>query len=133
MQFEQSLRFWHQMFANASADPLYLPGGERHILRKVFGSQFVISSAEESAGIQAVDLVLWLFQRVLSGNDLPPASARLMRFVFRRARQHDFSFAGVSNRLEVMFDGLWSRPLSEAQLAKALSYLINSNGSGRKT
>jgi hypothetical protein len=42
-----------------------------------------------------------------------------MRFVFRRARQHDFSFAGVSARLETMFKDLWSRPLNEVQLANA--------------
>jgi Protein of unknown function (DUF3800) len=124
MQFEKSLAYWHEIFANASPDPLYMPFGERHVFRKVFGSEFIISSAKESAGIQAIDIVLWLFKRVLNGEDVPPNSARLIQFVFRRARQHDFSFLGVSTRLKETFDDIWGAQLSDEQWQRGQELLV---------
>lgn len=123
MQFETSLRFWHEIYANASPDPLYMPGGERQVLRRAFGSEFIVSSAKESAGIQAIDVILWLFRRTLTGAELPPDSTRLMNFVFRHGSQHDFSFDGVSERLHGMFEDIWSTPFGEEQLTRSRELL----------
>jgi hypothetical protein len=124
MQFEKSLAYWHEIFSNASPDPLYMPFGERHVFRKVFGSEFIISSARESAGIQAIDIVLWLFKRVVNGEYLPPNSTRLMQFVFRRAHQHDFSFLGVSSRLSQIFKDISAARLSDEQWQKGQELLV---------
>jgi len=64
-QFEGTLRDWHDLFRNAAPDVITWTMGEKYTLRRVEGSDFRISSAQESAGIQAVDTVLWLFKRVI--------------------------------------------------------------------
>jgi hypothetical protein len=51
MQFEKSMMFWHQLFSNASPEPLTLPGEKPIVLRRVFQSQFAMSSSETSPGI----------------------------------------------------------------------------------
>jgi hypothetical protein len=125
MQFEKSLAYWHDLFSNASTDPLYLPGGEKHIARKVFGSEFVISSADSSPGIQIVDVILWSFKRIIEGRRLPPSLSDLMQVVFRRARQHDFSFDGVSRQVVERYQSMMDAPLTGEAEAKAREMLEN--------
>ena len=83
-QFEVSLAEWHKMHSNASDEPIHRPG-ETIIFQKVAGSTFEVSASNDSAGIQIADLILWLFRRRLSGNRLPPASERLLHYVFKKA------------------------------------------------
>ena len=118
MQFEKSLKLWHEMFSNASPDPIYRPGGEKHVLRKVFGSKFVISSADDSPGIQVIDIILWLFKRFVEGRELGPNTTSLMQHIFRRGKHQDFSFNGVSHQLEEQFNQLYSESLPEDQMQK---------------
>ena len=123
MQFSKSLKYWHEMFSNASPDPLYWPGEEKHVLRKVFGSEFIMSSADVSPGIQMIDVVIWLFKRVIEGKHLGENSAPVLRYVFRRARQHDFSFDGVSRQLSELFEQIYSTPMTEEQMEKGQKQL----------
>jgi len=123
MQFEKNLKFWHELLSNASPDPLILPGGERHVFRRVFGSEFVMSTADDSPGIQATDVVLWLFKRVAEGDDVGPNSARLMLEVFRRATLHDFCFESVSHGLKEFFEKLERMPITEKQMKKGREFL----------
>jgi hypothetical protein len=123
MQFEKSLDAWHDIFANASPDPYYLPGGEKHVMRKVFGSEFVMSSASESVGIQTIDIIIWLFRQSTEGNGVPENCFRLMNFVFRRGRHHDFSFEGASQITSELFDKVYSKPVTEEMMEKAQELL----------
>ncbi len=108
-EFEQSLKFWHQMFANAKADVATLPLGEKLVLRKVFGSTLRMSAGADSAGIQMTDVVLWLFARSLKGPELPPRCGRLLTYVQSRAYQNDFSFIGVGTDLVRTLDEAYAR------------------------
>ena len=117
-EFAQALGFWHQMYWNARPDVVQLPLGPKLVLRKVFGSRLEISSAKESAGIQAIDVILWLFGRSMR-EELPPASSRLLDYVLGRARQDDFSFAGVGANAENVIDAMQRIPMSPAALADA--------------
>lgn len=117
-QFEKTLADWHQLFSNALPDPIHLPG-ETRVLRQVPGSDFEISSSEDSPGIQVADLILWLFKRFLEGKDIPYESGKLLSFAMRRGMQNDFSFEGVKNAmLEQFGDALHSDPSPE-HLGKA--------------
>lgn len=117
-QFESTLAEWHRMTANASPEPLKLPG-ETHVLRQVSGSEFAVSASDRSAGIQIADCVLWIFRQFLNGKQLPPNTARLLSFVIRRAWQSDFSFKGVSQILNERYSEILSSELTPAQMAAA--------------
>lgn len=117
-QFEKSLEFWHERFKNASADPLYLPGGERHVLRKVMNSKFQISSASESAGIQVSDLILWSFKRRWDNRELPDGLSYILRYLRTRSRINDFSFSNVSATLEDELSKIFDTEMTSEQLAR---------------
>lgn len=118
-EFEQSIKFWHKMYSNAREDVVHLPLGEKMVLRKVFGSRLEISTAKESAGIQIIDVILWLFARSLRGDVLPTNCQSLLEYVYSRAYQDDFSFAGVGAAAEQLIEDIESTPLPDNALADA--------------
>ena len=77
-QFEKSLAFVHELYANADPTPIEWPGMRKYSLQMANGSKFIVSNRSESPGIQLVDIVLWLFSRMNSGDELPEHSHRLM-------------------------------------------------------
>jgi hypothetical protein len=58
-EFDKTLAFWHEMFSNASDEPIQLVG-EVIVVQKVVGSEFDVKTDADSAGIQAIDVILWL-------------------------------------------------------------------------
>jgi Protein of unknown function (DUF3800) len=117
-EFEKTLAFYHELYSNASDEPIQLIG-ETHVLQKVVGSEFEVKADTESAGIQAVDIVLWLYLQFTRGEEFPPNCAKLMNYVFRHAHMHDFSFEGVNNRIEREFGHILRGDLTEEQEAQA--------------
>jgi hypothetical protein len=111
------LRRVDDLVANASPEPFYW-AGEKHVIQKVGGSRFAMSSSDVSAGIQIVDIVPWLAMRGFSGDSLPSECLKLMTYVIRKAYVHDFSFRGVSGSLHEQYDAVFSAPLTPDQLAK---------------
>lgn len=110
-QFETSLEEWHRMYSNAPGEPVHIPG-ESIILRKVPGSAFEISTSDSSAGIQVVDLVLWVFRRYVTGKTIPEGSAAILNYVFRKGWQHDFSFRGVGGQVDEQVREIMARDIS---------------------
>ena len=111
-EFEPAIKFWHDMYSNARNDVVTLPLGEKMVLRKVFGSRLEISSAENSAGIQVIDTILWLFARSLREDKMPQNCQALLDYVYSRAYQDDFSFDGVGAAAEEMVEHIENSPLS---------------------
>lgn len=118
-EFATSLKFWHEIYSNALDDVLTLPLGEKMVLRKVFGSRLEISSGKDCAGIQVIDVILWLFSRSLRGDDIPPYCQAILDYVYSRAYQDDFSFAGVGKAAEALVDQMLDDPLECATLERA--------------
>ena len=118
-EFKSAIEFWHGMYSNARQEAFHLPLGERMVLRKVFGSRLEMSSAQESAGIQAIDVILWLFARSLRGNELPDGCQALLDYVYGHAQQDDFSFAGVGAATEEMILAVQDRSLPSGTLERA--------------
>ena len=118
-EFAQSLKDWHSLYANARPDVVQLPLGEKMVLRKVFGSRLEISSASDSAGIQTIDVILWLFGRALRGDTLPDSCQRLLNYVFSRAIQDDFSFSGVGAAMETFIHHFDRLEVPREHLAEA--------------
>lgn len=130
-EFEPAIRFWHGMFAGARVDAVTLPLGERVVLRKVFGSRLEISSAKASAGIQVIDVILWLFARALRGDALPRDCQALLNYVYSRARQDDFSFKGVGASVEEQIEAMDDDVLSSDEMRRVLA-AHNEIEAGRK-
>jgi len=121
-QFEKTIGQWHEVVSRpdlCTVEPIYWPGEkEPHSLSKAPGSTFRTATEETSAGLQAIDVVLWLFKRVFDGKDLGPNTAKLINWVSRRALQHDFSFQGVGMLADKQLTAIMEADLTEAQIAE---------------
>jgi hypothetical protein len=122
-QFEGALKWWHELYANASPERVPLMMGEMFKAQRAGGSVLEISSADASAGIQVVDVILWLFNRLNRQLDIGPESAELMRWVFRRSMQNDFSFKGVLQALDQQFGWMFEQEPPPEQIEKAKQLL----------
>ncbi len=114
-QFEGSLKEWHRLFSNASDEPILRPG-ETIIFQKVAGSTFEISESSNSSGIQVADLALWLYRQYLKKKPIPERSAKILKYVFKKGYQHDFSFQGVGSQVEKQYLEMMSKPISAEAL-----------------
>lgn len=118
-EFGSAIKNWHELFSNALPGAVVMPFSRKFVPRKVFGSALEISSAKDSPGIQMIDVILWLFSRSLR-QELPEKCQKLMDYVYSRARQDDFSYAGVAADLESTMEDMDRMPFSAADLAEAM-------------
>lgn len=119
-QFEKTLKDGHDLHKNAPAGVIEWMGSD-YTLRCVAGSIFRISNSADSAGIQAVDIVIWLYKRFLDGKPIGCNSAKLMNYVFNHARQSDFSFKSLEGELNEYFST--KRPPTNDDLERAKEFL----------
>lgn len=122
-QFQKTLRGWHELTSNAVSGVIEWTLGEKISVRRVPGSSFRISSAQESAGIQMVDTILWLYRRGLEGKPVGEDSIKFMTYVFSRAHMHDMSFEFVGNRLEQFLAELNEKPFGPEDEARGREFL----------
>jgi len=118
-EFQEILREWHRLFSNAAPDVVAWPGEEPFSLQCVAGSEFRISSSGDSAGIQVVDVVLWIFKQFIKGEALRSRSKELLLYVFRHGHQHALSFESVERDLEEYFGKLFSVPMTNEDVKRA--------------
>jgi hypothetical protein len=109
----------HELYANADPTSIRWPGMPAMSFQKAFGSKFVVSNRFESAGIQLVDIAMWLFGRLNNGDYLEKQSQALINYVLRKGAYNDFSFSGVYANLEREMRPIMEAPFSEEQLARA--------------
>lgn len=125
-EFGKTLQEWHKMYKNASAKPLYLPGKEKYIVRRVEGSEFVVSSSEDSPGIQMIDIGMWLFKKAKSGESIPLNCSELMRYFFKYSYIQDLSFESVSRQMSNTMKEIESMEMTEEKLQFAQQMLVTS-------
>jgi hypothetical protein len=114
MEMETVLRFYHEMVTNASEAVVHWPGeGSPLSMRQVPGSALRMGTEETSPGLQVIDVVLWLFKRALTDQDIGPEGARLFQHVSRRGRETDSSFIGVGQQLEMQMQEVMNAQFSE--------------------
>ena len=116
-QMETVFRIHHELVTNASEDVFRWPGDAPLSMRQVSGSTLRMATEETSAGLQVIDVILWLFNRTLTGQDIGPEGARLLQRVFMRGRQSDLSFSGVGQQLEMEMREVMSAPFGEDKQA----------------
>lgn len=110
-EFAAGIKFWHQMYSNAREDVVEHPFGGKMVLRRVFGSRLEISEAKASAGIQIIDVILWLFARAQK-TDLPPNCQAILNYAYGRGFLDDFSFKTAEEAATRLVLEAESQPLS---------------------
>ncbi len=113
-EFQDAMKFWHKMYSNAREEAVMLPMGGKMVLRKVFGSKLLMSNSSESAGIQIIDIIIWLFSRAQK-EKIPDKCQSLLNYVYSRAHHSDFSFANASELTSRMFDAM-EREVTDEQI-----------------
>jgi len=119
-QFATTLVEWHGIHKNFPADVISWMGEERK-LRCVEGSNFRISASADSSGIQAIDIVIWLYKRSLDGKLRGYHSVKLINYVFKHAYQSDFSFKSLEEGLNQYFST--KKTPTDDELRKAKEFL----------
>lgn len=126
-EFERTFVEWHELTSNARDGSYRWPGEDEEFrMRRVPGSKLRMTSAEGSPGLQVVDVVLWLFSRILVDKPIGSHSARLLNFVFQHGFQSDFSFAGVEASVVRKLDDVFNREISDADMCRGHEILAMS-------
>jgi hypothetical protein len=114
-EFGRMLETWHAMFSNAAPEVIEW-AGESYSLQMAPGSQFVISTDDESPGIQMADVALWLYGQALKGKDIPPNCTKILNLVLKRGWHNDFSFAGVEQSMMEKWGDVFFGPIEPEKL-----------------
>jgi len=99
-QFQSVWRDLHGIMGKAGDGAFGLIGGPETSLRAAPGSSFVIGNSASSAGIQLADLVLWLLQRSVAGDDLGPEATAFMERVKRHSEPFNMTYNDTIEVLE---------------------------------
>lgn len=130
-QFQSSWREIHHLMTNASDVPFHLIGGPEMKLRSAPGSNFVIGKASESPGIQIVDIVLWLTQRLAEKHETTPEATAFLARVLQHSDKYDMSFEGTVAILENELRSIMSTPMSPDKLKRGVE-IVNEFEKQRK-
>jgi hypothetical protein len=118
-EFNATQQFMHSMHRDAAPGEVELPIGLDPVtMRLAPGSRFVACRSEDSAGIQVVDLLLWIVRQLDRGRLPGPASARLLSRLRNRMRVYDLSLKSIERWTTQAFDKINQAELSEEAMAK---------------
>lgn len=123
-EVEAVLRDWHRLFANAGDEELNIFGEVRK-LRAVPHSSFVIASSKDSAGIQLIDLVLWLERIRVEGGPVPPEAKAFIERVERNAEFFDMSMAYTKKRCLELNRQICDVPFGPQEEARGRAWLAD--------
>lgn len=122
-EFGRTLTEWHELFSSADPRPIYLPGGERHLLGGVFKSEFRMVDSRESPGLQFVDVVLSIASRASNGRDLRLNARRLYETIARDGLVFELSLKQVSQWMDAKTEELERTPVTELAAKRAQEML----------
>jgi hypothetical protein len=106
-------------YARAAGQVLPLgPGLPELDLRGMPTNGLTFGSSEESAGLEIVDLFLWIFKR-LQECAADPALFELIRFLMKRGLHDELSLRAISARWEPFFSKIQEHPLTAEDLERA--------------
>jgi hypothetical protein len=123
-QFGFTLKELHKIYSSAKPKEVHWPfEDEPFTFFGAYGSKFKISDKKGSAGIQVIDIVLWLLRKTMQGESLPPKSSKFLNYVVSKAYGHVISLENMSKELSEVMQKLEEAPITEEQLQKAQELL----------
>jgi hypothetical protein len=78
----------------------------------------IFSSGEESAGLELVDIYLWIFKRMFEGREVAPELAPIIRRQLVVGATDEISLQAISNRWEPWFKKLEAQEISDEKMAE---------------
>lgn len=92
--------------ATAGVDWAAGPGLPKMNLKGVPDVPMDVTSGAKSAGLQLVDVYLWMFKRMMEHKELAPELLRFIKPMFFRTNTDEVSLQAISNRWEPFFRNL---------------------------
>jgi len=126
-EFRIMLRDWHAIWSRLdlkNVEPIQYPGGETRSFSRGAGSVFRMSTEQNSAGLQVIDVILWLFKRVQDDREIGPSCAALLDQVYKKGLQNDLSLRGVGAYMDDRYDTIYSTPFTADQQVKSEAQLL---------
>lgn len=106
-QFNIAQKNLAEFYANARDIPWESgPGMPKMDLRNIPEAPITFKSSKESVGLELVDVYLWIFKRMMEGQDIPPELYPLVKTQVHRAGTDEVSIGAISNRWSQWFDEL---------------------------
>jgi hypothetical protein len=127
-EFASTMHDWHDLFSRAAEGAVRIPGGDEYTLRRAPGSALVFSASGDNAGIQCVDVLLWVFRRLLSGDRVGPQARQLLARAGKTATIRELSFEAAAFDVEQSLAAIFAMPFSDDELEGAKASLNESEG-----
>lgn len=126
-QFQSAWRELHQNLTNANGFEFQLIGGPKQKLGIDKNSSFVIGDSRTSAGIQFIDIALWLWKRAHGGVALPAEAQELIaRILKNTANPFEMSYDATVNLAEQTMAPIMEAELTEADIERGKRLLKES-------
>lgn len=105
-QFNKAQKNLAEFYASARDIPWEAgPGMPKMDLRKIPEAPIIFRSSKESVGLELVDVYLWIFKRLMEGQEIPPEFYPLIKAQANKAVTDEISIGAISKR--------WSRWFNE--------------------
>ncbi|VWD46783.1 hypothetical protein BCO18175_07303 [Burkholderia contaminans] len=124
-QFNKAQKTLSELFASMREVPwLTGPGLPKMDLTGMPTTPITFASSADSAGLELVDIYLWVFKRVMERKEVAPELYALVRTQLRRGRTDEISLNALGARWSRWFDELPEvAELTEEQMAKGRELL----------
>ena len=131
-QFGDTLRQWHELMRSVDPEPTFNFGDTPIRFGDIRDSQFEISDARVSPGLQVVDVVLWVCSRSVADKPIGPNSTELLELCRLPEDVSFVSLGWILTELEYGLSALMGRSISEEQLREA-EQLLNQTEQARQS
>ena len=115
-QFQQTMHQWHSFLMTVNPERILHFGDTPIQFPDIRTSRFDMADSRTSAGLQVVDIVLWIIRRVFYGNPIGQAATKLYDATPPYSL-YEMSLEWVSNELHRIIADTMDEELSAEQLA----------------
>ena len=123
-QFNETQKEYHELVANAGPGKLQLALGMDPVeFQAVPGSEFIVKASDDSAGIQIVDVLLWVFRHLDSKDRTSEAKWRFIRKLGKRIRIYDLSLKSLEERTTAMMSKIEDAEITDEMIQKGKEIL----------
>ena len=122
-QFARTLQDWHSFLEGLNSEPIHLFGDTSIRFADIRGSEFEFAESRSSPGLQVVDVVLWIFSRLISQRSVGRHATELFDLCFSTDSFNYLSFEMLSEEVRFMIIALENQPISDEQLSRGRQFV----------
>lgn len=117
-QFGPTLHHWHALFSGIEPERIFNFGDTPIEFPDLRESTFATRDSRDSGGLQVVDVVLWIFGRIVGDRPVGPNATRLFDAVFSYKDLFVLSLGWIELEVELTVRTLNERELSDEDLLR---------------